>query len=129
MLLLYYVLIQTHILYSITLWGSTCSTYKNKLKTLQNSAIRAKTKARNMQRISSNYLKCGILKIDDLYKFITAKLMFQYTKNDLPKPFKYICSANPLTPILIIPEVLPARTTTFLPLKLQDCSNPLTTSG
>ena len=43
-----------------------------------------------MQRISPNYFKCGILKLDDLYRFETAKLMFQYTKNDLPKPFKHM---------------------------------------
>ena len=40
-----------------------------------------------MQRISPYYFKSGILKLDDLYRFETAKLMFQYTKNDLPKPF------------------------------------------
>ena len=39
LLLLYYVLIQPHILYAVTIRGSTCSTYKNRLGTLQNSAI------------------------------------------------------------------------------------------
>ena len=34
--------------------------------------------------------KCGILKLDDLYRFETAKLMYQYTKTDLPKPFEYL---------------------------------------
>ena len=34
LLLLYYVLIQPHILYAITIWGYTCSTYKNRLRTL-----------------------------------------------------------------------------------------------
>ena len=43
-----------------------------------------------MQKISPNYFKCGILKLDDLYRFENAKLMFQYTKNDLPKPFKHM---------------------------------------
>ena len=81
---------QPHILYAITVWGSTCSTYKNRLRTLQNSAIRAIANVRKMQRISPNYFKCGILKLDDLYRFETAKLMFQYTKNDLPKPFKHM---------------------------------------
>ena len=32
LLLLYYVLIQPHILYAITIWGFTCSSYKNRLK-------------------------------------------------------------------------------------------------
>ena len=90
LLLLYYVLIQPHMLYAITNWGSTCSTYKNRLRTLQNSAIRAIANVRKMQRISPNYFKCGIFKLDDLYRFETAKLMFQYTKNDLPKPFKHM---------------------------------------
>ena len=83
-----------------------------------------------MQRISPNYFKCGILKLDDLYRFETAKLMLQYTKNDLPKPFKHtVCSNNLLTAIFIIPEVLPVRTSTILPLKLQDYSDPLSTRG
>ena len=90
LLLLYYVLIQPHILYAITVWGSTCSTYKNRLRTLQNSAIRAIANVRKMQRISPNYFKCGILKLDDLYRFEIPKLMFQYTKNDHPKPFKHM---------------------------------------
>ena len=88
--MLYYVLIPPQILYAITIKGSTCSTYKNILRTLQNSAIRAKANVRKMQRISLNYFKCGILKLDDLYKSETAKLTFQYTKNDLPKPFKHM---------------------------------------
>ena len=43
-----------------------------------------------MQRISLNYFNCGILKLDDLYRFETVKLMFQYTKIDLPKSFKHM---------------------------------------
>ena len=41
LLLLYYVLIQPHYLFAITIWGSTGSTCKNRLRTLQNSAIKA----------------------------------------------------------------------------------------
>ena len=87
LLLLYYVLIQPRIHYAIIIWSSTCSTYKNRLRTQQSSAIRAIANVRKMQRILPNYFKCGILKLDDLYRFETAKLMYQYTKNDLPKPF------------------------------------------
>ena len=90
LLLLYYVLIQPHMLYAITIWGSTCSTYKNRLRTLQSSAIRAIANVRKMQRISPNYFRCDILKLDDLYRFETAKLIFQFTKNSLPKPFKHM---------------------------------------
>ena len=77
-------------LYAITIWGSTRSTYKNRLRTLQNSAIRAIANVRKMRRISPNCFKCGILKLDDLYRFETANLMFQYTKNDLPKLFEHM---------------------------------------
>ena len=90
LLLLYYVLIQPHILYAIIICGSTCSAYKNRLRTLQNSAIRAIANVRKMQRISLNYCKCSILKLDDLYRFETAKLLFQYTKNDFLKPFEHM---------------------------------------
>ena len=37
------------------------------------------------------------------------------------------CSNKPLTPFFIILEVFPERTTTFLPLKLQDCSDSSST--
>ena len=64
-LLLYYVVIQPHILYAITMWGFMCSTYKNRLRTLQNSPNRAIANVSKMQKISPNYFKCGILKLDD----------------------------------------------------------------
>ena len=47
LLLLYYVLIQAHILYAIIIWGSTCSTYKNRLRTLQNNAIKSHSESPN----------------------------------------------------------------------------------
>ena len=41
MTLLYHALIKPHLLYAMLIWGSTRSTYKNRLRVLQNSAIRA----------------------------------------------------------------------------------------
>ena len=128
LLLLYYVLIQPHILYAISIWDSTCSTYKNRLRTQQNSAIRAIANARKMQRMSPNYFKCGILKLDDLNRFETAKLMFQYTKNDLPNPFKHMFQQSSHSHFYNTKSAT-LKNYSILFLKLQNYSNPLSTTG
>ena len=68
MILLYHALIKPYLLNAIIIWGSTCSTYKNSLRVLQNSAVRVITGFQQMQHISSAYSKFGILKLDDLYR-------------------------------------------------------------
>ena len=56
MILLYHALIKLHLLYAIITWVSTCSTYKNRLRALQNSTVRAIAGFQRMQHISSAYL-------------------------------------------------------------------------
>ena len=88
MTLLYHALIKTHLLYAILIWGSTCSTYKNRLGLIQNSAVRAIAGFHRQQHISPAYSKLGILKLDDLYKSEIANFMFSYSNNTLPKPLQ-----------------------------------------
>ena len=85
MTLLYHALIKPHLLYAILIWGSTRSTYKNRQRVLQNSAVRAIAGYHRQQHISPAYSKLGILKLDDFHKSEIANFMFNYFNNTLPK--------------------------------------------
>ena len=85
LLLLYYALVQPHLLYGITLWGSTFPSYLTKLQKLQNKAIRIITKTNIRSSVTPQFRKLGILKISELYTFETAKLMHQHSTNMLPQ--------------------------------------------
>ena len=61
--------------------GSTYSTHLTKLKRLQNKALRIIYKTPIITRITSQYLKLKILKLDNLYQFEMAKLMQQFIYN------------------------------------------------
>ena len=86
MTFLYHALIKAH--YAILIWGSTCSTYKNRLRVLENSAVRAIAGFHRQQHISPAYSKLDILKFDDLYKSKIANFMFTYSNDTLPKPLQ-----------------------------------------
>ena len=72
-------------LYAIAVRGSTFSNFKNRSRVLQNSAIRAISNVNKFVHISPSYRKNNILKLDDLYKFEIAKLMFLHLKSLLPQ--------------------------------------------
>ena len=63
------------------MWASTCKTYVTKLRKLQNKAIKIITKTYLRERVSLCFYKLQILKLDDLYQFELAKLMYQFTLN------------------------------------------------
>ena len=87
MILLYHTLIKPLLLKAtVIIWGSTCGIYKNCLRVLQNSAVRAITGFQCMQHISPAYSKFCILNLDDLYKSEIANFMFKHSNNTLPKP-------------------------------------------
>ena len=88
MTLLYHALNKLHSLHAVLIWGSTCSTYKNCLRVLQNIAVRAIAGFHRHQHISLAFTKLGILKLDDLFKLEIANFMFNYSNNTLPKPLQ-----------------------------------------
>ena len=57
------------------IWASTFDTYKQRLRALQNRAIRIITNARYTDSSNSLYFKLSILKLDDLFNYKCAKLM------------------------------------------------------
>ena len=67
LLTLYYFLVHTHLLYAISLWGSTYPTYLTKLKRLHNEALRIISETLIKTRITPQYFKFEILKLNDLF--------------------------------------------------------------
>ena len=55
----------------------------SKLKRLQNKAVGIISKTSIKNRITPNYHRLEILKLDDLYTLEIAKLMYQFTQNKL----------------------------------------------
>ena len=89
LIILYYSLVHTHLHYALALWGATYKSYLIKLKRLQNKALRIISKTKIRGRITPQYYKYEILKLENLYKFEIAKLMYQFTHSKLPLNFKH----------------------------------------
>ena len=86
LVILYFSLVHTHLLYAL---ASTYNTYLSKLKRLQNKAVRIISRTSIKDRITPNYHRLEILKLDDLYTLEIAKLMHQFTPNKLPDTFDH----------------------------------------
>ena len=102
----------THLLYALPVWNSTYNTYLSKLKQLQNKAVRIISRTSIKDRITPNYHRLEILKLDDLYTLEIAKLMYQFTQNKLPDTFDHI-SHIPLMFLNIILVMSLKKTTYF----------------
>ena len=85
---LYYFLIHSQLLYALPVWCATYKTYLIKIKRLQNKAIRGVTKKKYIVRITPQYKKLQILKLDDLFILEIAKLMYLFIPNKMPDRFK-----------------------------------------
>ena len=87
LLKLYYSLIYSHSNYGHAVWGSTCPTYSNKLKLLQNKTIRIVTFSHMLNSSKPLYIKTNILPLRKLFEFETAKIIYSYKFNLLSKIF------------------------------------------
>ena len=88
-MILNYYFVHTHLHYALPLWGATYKSYLIKLKRLQNRALRIISKTKIRGKITPQFYKCEILKLEDLYNFEIAKLMYQFTHSKLPLNFNY----------------------------------------
>ena len=84
LLLLYHALIHPHLIHALPLWGCTFSSYLQKLQLLQDKAIRIICNTCRYSSANILFYKLGILKIGDLYQCETGKLIYEYSKNNLP---------------------------------------------
>ncbi len=91
---LYYTLINPHLNYGISLWGSINKSLLKQLSVSQNKAIRAITYSRYNESVNNKYKQLGILQLNDMYTLQIAKYMFQYSKNQLPKPLMQLFTPN-----------------------------------
>ena len=89
LIILYYSLVHTLLHYALPLWSATYKSYLTKLKRLQNKALRIISKTKIRGRITPQYYKHEILKLEDLYNFEIAKLMYQISHSKSPLNFKY----------------------------------------
>ena len=78
LLKLNYALFQPHLLYGLTIWGSTFPTYLNPIKTLQNRAVKNIGSGSMYDNSNPYYVRFNILKLQDLYIVETAKIVYNY---------------------------------------------------
>ena len=89
LIILYYSFVHTHLHYTLPLWGPTYKSYLMKLKRLQNKALRIISKTKIRGKMTPQYYKYEILKLENLYNFEIAKLMYQFTPSKLPLNFNH----------------------------------------
>ena len=88
LLLLYNTLFHPHLIYYISAWSSTFSTYLNPLQALQNKAIKLIEGLNHWQSSTSAYKKLKILKINELVKFEIGKFLHRHFNTKLPLNFQ-----------------------------------------
>ena len=85
---LYHALVHSQLLYALPICTSTYKTYLNKLEKLQNKALRIVFKTPSRDPITPLYRRSGILKLNDLFDFEVAKLMYQIIHKNTPNNFE-----------------------------------------
>jgi len=83
---LYQTLIQPHFVYGITFWGGTYDTYLNKLFVQQKKLIRIITNSKYNEHTDPLFNELKLLKLSELHKLYTAKLMYKASRCQLPEP-------------------------------------------
>ena len=84
LLKLYYALVHPHLLYGLFAWGTTYTSYLAKLCTLQNKVVRHIGGGSYREHSTPYYSNLKILKLPNLLKLETAKLVFRHLQNTLP---------------------------------------------
>ena len=87
----------THIIYGIHVWGSACLHVLEKIRVLQNKAVRVISKVQHFQIYGQTpgplpssdplYKNLEILKVDDVFKFHVVKFVFQCLVQETPPNF------------------------------------------
>ena len=92
--LLYYSFIYPHILYGLLCWGNGDPTQLQRTFLLQKRAVRIISKAKYNSHTEPLFKKKNILKLDDLYQYVSLKFMFDYRKLTLPSTFENVFMLN-----------------------------------
>ena len=81
---LYYSLLHPHLFSGIAIWASTFDSCKQRLRILQNKAMRIITYARYTDSSNPLCFKLSVLKLDDLFNYECANLMHLSNNGRLP---------------------------------------------
>ena len=81
-----------HIQHTLPVWGSTYPIFMSKLCVLQNKAIKLICDGKKSDHVTSYYSKLNILKLQDLYKHEVAKIVFQFSRDNLPLTLQHLFS-------------------------------------
>ena len=87
LLSLYNSLIYTHLSYGICVWGTVEDTYLEKIRLSQNKALRAITGSQLTASTDSLYESVNVLKLDEIFQFQYASLMYDQNHGNLPSCF------------------------------------------
>ena len=94
MLQLYNAVVHPFLSYGIIIWGATYPTYIERLKSLQNRAIRAVARCHYRGEVKLFYNQFKILQIDDLFKYEIAKFVHCNITNKSLNSFRnYFCKS------------------------------------
>ena len=89
LLMLYYSLVNSHILYGILVWDSTNHSILQQLQVLQSKIMRIICNVRKNELVKNNtlYHELKLLKVKDIYHLEMAKFMYLFHHNKLPNRF------------------------------------------
>ena len=90
LLKLYYSMVHSHLLHGLVVWGSTFTSYLQKLNSIQNKAVKLIGGGNYLDRATPYYSKLNILKLPDLNNLETAKFVYRFMHNTLPQSFSDI---------------------------------------
>ena len=92
---LYFTLIYPHLLYCILVWGAADQKYLNKIKVLQNRALRTITCSKYRTKLNKLYKQVKCLKFEDIYFSQLVTFMFKVRNHFLPNVCnKYLVPSN-----------------------------------
>ena len=87
LLSLYYSLVHSHLNYGICVWGNAAAHELDKIFLAQKKVIRIISNADYSAHTSPLFAKLGILKLEDIFKFQIANLMWDCDNGSLPQCF------------------------------------------
>ena len=91
---LYFTLVYPYFAYGIPLWGGTYNVHKKNLITMQKRVIRIISGAKYNDHTGPLFKQAHILKLDDIYKMETLKIVYSCIHKDLPTPLGRLFTLN-----------------------------------
>ena len=86
--MLYYSLVNSHLIYGITAWGTAHQHKLHEIEVKLNNVVRTITKNKKFSHVTFLYKKLNFLKLKDVYKLELTKFMHKLFHNKLPNVFK-----------------------------------------